>query len=139
MGASYDIYDFDEAQGENLKYDNIELFELPELPANISFIPAWLSKQIVFFDADVSFQHVTLNDFEFVFGPQQARVVELLYQAWLTENPWRKGLGLLKAAGSKQPKLGDLFKKTPNWRELIKGDDRGKYRINFDHQGKNKS
>lgn len=65
------------------------------------------------------------------FGLGQARVIEQLYVAAQTDNPWRRGHELLTVAKCKSHKLSELFKrkKCPNWRDLVISDRRGLYRL----------
>jgi hypothetical protein len=77
------------------------------------------------------FEEITLGARTYNFGPIQAKVVRILYEAANTESPWRHGKQVLAEAGSSCTRLADLFKTQPDWRELIQSDRRGKYRLNL--------
>jgi len=129
-------YDFDHVGYQGHVYEAAEFFEPQEIPLNISEIPDWLRRYIngpvpVEFEHDDSYQHVTIRGINFVLGDIQSNVIYLLHKASLTTNPWRRGKLLLDEADSEQIKLGELFKKQENWRELIKSDGRGGYRLNL--------
>ena len=67
-------------------------------------------------------------------GPIQASVVSQLHVAARSPMPWRYGKQLLQDAKSSSLKLSDLFKRQvePSWRELIKSDGRGRYRLDLE-------
>jgi hypothetical protein len=76
---------------------------------------------------EVSFYDRTYN-----FGMSQASVIRKLHQAYLAGQPWCSTEDLLEGTGSSR--LVDLFKrkKSPNWRDLIVSDRKGKWRLNLD-------
>lgn len=80
------------------------------------------------------FSEVTLAGRTFTFGPIQAQVVRILYDAATTASPWRHGKLVLGEAGSSCTRMADLFKTQPEWRKLIQSDRRGKYRLNIEFQ-----
>jgi hypothetical protein len=63
------------------------------------------------------------------FTPTQAKVLRFLYDAALRGNPWQSGKAVLAAVGSQSLKLGDLFKRRPEWRHIVEGDSSGNYRL----------
>ncbi|GAB4165574.1 MAG: hypothetical protein Tsb006_5070 [Rickettsiaceae bacterium] len=65
------------------------------------------------------------------FGAVQAKVIEQLYIASLTDSPWLCGKELLHKANSRSIALRDLFKSQTNWRQLIESDHRGNYKLRF--------
>ena len=62
-------------------------------------------------------------------GPAQAEVIRLLREAAASGMPWRDGKSLLRDAGATTMRLSDLFKRRPEWRQLIESDRRGRYRL----------
>ena len=50
------------------------------------------------------------------FTPTQAKVLRFLHDAALRGSPWQSGKAVLAAVGSQSLKLGDLFKRRPEWR-----------------------
>lgn len=63
------------------------------------------------------------------FTPTQAKVLRFLHEAALHGNPWQSGKAVLAAVGSHSLKLGDLFKRRPEWRDIVEGDGSGNYRL----------
>ena len=63
------------------------------------------------------------------FTPTQAKVLRFLHEAALSGNPWQSGKAVLAAVGSHSLKLGDLFKRRPEWRDIVEGDGSGNYRL----------
>ncbi|MCB1372408.1 MAG: hypothetical protein KDK07_11940 [Bauldia sp.] len=63
------------------------------------------------------------------FTPTQAKVLRLLHDAALRGNPWQSGKAVLAEVGSHSLKLGDLFKRRPEWRDLVEADGCGLYRL----------
>jgi hypothetical protein len=63
------------------------------------------------------------------FTPTQAKVLLFLHEAALRGSPWQSGKAVLAAVGSHSLKLGDLFKRRPEWRDLVEGDGCGLYRL----------
>jgi hypothetical protein len=63
------------------------------------------------------------------FTPTQAKVLRFLHEAALSGNPWQPGKAVLAAVGSHSLKLGDLFKRRPEWRHIVEGDSSGNYRL----------
>ena len=63
------------------------------------------------------------------FTPTQAKVLRFLHEAALRGSPWQSGKAVLAAVGSQSLKLGDLFKRRPEWRDLVEADGCGLYRL----------
>lgn len=59
----------------------------------------------------------------------QARFLHRLYGAGLTGQPWLNGKCLLADIGSVLVKPGDLFRRKPQWRDIVDHDQRGNYRL----------
>ncbi|MGD9506975.1 MAG: hypothetical protein AB7I59_04615 [Geminicoccaceae bacterium] len=66
------------------------------------------------------------------FGPKQAAVLRLLTAAAATDKPWCDGKRLLQDSGASTMRLVDLFKRKPEWRQLVLADGKGRYRLNPD-------
>lgn len=64
------------------------------------------------------------------FGPVQARIIEQLYEASLSNEPWIHGKELLRNAGSAGLRIAGLFNHHKGWREVILSNKRGYYRLN---------
>jgi hypothetical protein len=78
------------------------------------------------------FHSVLFAEETFEFGDIQAKIVETLYHAAQTENPWMRGQKLLSMAGSQSFLMRDVFKRHPAWRVLIHSNSRGYYRLSPD-------
>ena len=63
----------------------------------------------------------------------QAKVVKILHQTHLENDPWRSGKAVLLEAGSASMQMFQVFRshKDPHWRLLIDSDGRGLYRLNI--------
>lgn len=61
----------------------------------------------------------------------QARIIEQLHDAARSRQPWIHGKTLIYESGSQALRVRDIFKHQRKWRELIKSDDRGYYRLNI--------
>lgn len=70
------------------------------------------------------YRHITLNGHEYRLGDVQARIIESC-------QPWIHGKTLIYESGSQALRVHDIFKHQRKWRELIKSDDRGYYRLNI--------
>ncbi|MEN9314027.1 MAG: hypothetical protein RIS35_420 [Pseudomonadota bacterium] len=68
----------------------------------------------------------------FKLGPIQAEVVRALHTASQAGTPWQNGKAILSRAGSKSLRMADVFKSQKDWRNLIRSDLRGGYRLNLD-------
>ena len=74
---------------------------------------------------------LTIHKTHFCFGPLQARIIKILYQAALSDNPWVLGKNILFDCGARTQHLMDLFKSHPiSERILYKA--KGYYRLNID-------
>ena len=74
---------------------------------------------------------LTIHKTHFCFGPLQARIIKILYQAALSDNPWVLGKTILFDCGARTQHLMDLFKSHPiSERILYKA--KGYYRLNID-------
>jgi len=76
-----------------------------------------------------NFAKVFIHGRLYHFGIIQAKVIEQLYAASLTNSPWVCGKELLYQAGSKSIALRELFKSQTNWQQLIESDRKGSYRL----------
>jgi hypothetical protein len=77
-----------------------------------------------------NFRVVIWKGQKFTLGPKQAKVLRLLYQAYVRGEPWVGGKSLMFAVGSRRH-LSDLFKSQPYWSEWIIRDGRDRYRLNM--------
>lgn len=77
------------------------------------------------------YRHITLNGHEYRLGDVQARIIEQLHDAARSRQPWIHGKTLIYESGSQALRVRDIFKHQRKWRELIKSDDRGYYRLNI--------
>lgn len=84
------------------------------------------------FIASADYQDVRCNGYRFKLGPIQAEVVRALHAAAQTGEPWQNGKAILSMAGSKSLRMADVFKSKKNWRQLIRSDRKGGYRLNVD-------
>ena len=58
--------------------------------------------------------------------------IRALHEAALRGEAWQSGKAILSSAGSKSLRMADVFKSQQDWRELIRSDRRGGYRLNVD-------
>jgi hypothetical protein len=63
------------------------------------------------------------------FTVTQGRVLRFLYGAAEAGHPWQSGKAVLAASGSSSLKLCHLFKRRPEWRDLLETDGHGRYRL----------
>jgi len=78
------------------------------------------------------FSEVVLRGRAFRFRGIQAAVVQRLHAHAEGGRPWAPGKQLLREAGSHSIRLVDVFKRHPDWRELIESDGCGAYRLKLD-------
>jgi hypothetical protein len=78
------------------------------------------------------FKEVRCRGHLFQLGAIQSSVVRALHQAALAGQPWQSGKRILTSADSKCMRMADVFKSKTSWRQLIKSDGRGNYRLNID-------
>jgi len=79
----------------------------------------------------LDYRHIQLSHHHFRLGDVQAKIVEHLHSAAVSNNPWVHGKTLIDVSGSNAVRLRDIFKHKKNWRKLILSDDRGYYRLNL--------
>ncbi len=82
------------------------------------------------FWASDDYREVRCNGHHFKLGPIQAEVVRALQEALEAGQPWQNGKVILTQAGSKSLRMADVFKSKKNWRQLIRSDRKGGYRLN---------
>lgn len=75
------------------------------------------------------FSEVVVGGRAFRFRGVQATVVRLLHESAGEGKPWASGKQLLRDAGSHSVRLVDVFKRHPDWRDLIESDGCGAYRL----------
>jgi hypothetical protein len=73
------------------------------------------------------FSEVIVDGRAFRFRGVQAAIVRHLHDSALQGKPWVSGKRLLRDAGSQSTRLLDVFKRHPNWRDLIESDGCGAY------------
>ena len=78
------------------------------------------------------YKEVRCRGYLFQLGAIQSSVVRALHQAALAGQPWQSGKKILTSADSKCMRMADVFKSKTTWRQLIKSDGRGNYRLNID-------
>ena len=83
------------------------------------------------FIASPDYRHVTFKGKELHFGDIQAKIIEILYNASQSNNPWVHGKTLLYDSGSRSESVKNIFQSKIHWRELIMSDGGGYYRINL--------
>ena len=76
-----------------------------------------------------AFRKVHHAGIDFSFGNIQASVLQQLYDAAQSGEPWQSGKKLLERAGSVSFTMQNVFKSNPHWRKLIDSDGRGEYRL----------
>lgn len=107
-----------------LRRDERDRFE-----AKINFAGASVGPRPGAFHASADYRLVHCNGHQFRLGAIQAKVVQALHEAAQRDAPWQSGKAMLAAAGSRSPKMHDVFKSKKNWRLLIESDGRGAYRL----------
>ena len=75
---------------------------------------------------------VRCNERRFKLGPIQAEVVRAMHEAVQAGEPWQNGKVILSRDGSKSLRMADVFKSQTDWRQLIRSDRCGGYRLAFD-------
>ena len=134
-------------------YRAVEIFELHILPLNILSKPRWFcaiedaedaaskaallqiseprSASPLVFIPSSDYRHVRLNGIEYSLTAAQSRIVRELHAAQqYGNNGWLHIRDLRDRAGFESDKLSHLFRRMPNWDELILSDKRGFYRLN---------
>jgi hypothetical protein len=135
-----DYYLFEDAVSEGRKYEKIEFFEPSAIPLNVRSLPDWLAEELAAsghdaFRHDPNYRHVWLKGVEFTLGPIHSKIVKLLHQAVLADDPWQNGKNILEQAGSEQTKMVDALKSRKDWKLLIASDGKGMYRLRTDPPG----
>jgi hypothetical protein len=130
-------YELDEIVGMGRRYEKPEFFLLDSIPLNVRPIPDWLDAELGAaglnaFRHDQDYRHIVLHGIEYALSPLHAKVVALLHQAWLNDEPWQPGKDILERAGSTQMKMGDVFKLRADWKAIIDSDSKGMYRLRMD-------
>ena len=127
---------------------NVEIFEPNEIPTNVTRYPNWLAQYSdqapgdeaprnvgtadgAAFRHDPTYEHVWIGDREFSLTSLQGRIVRELHQAAVSGQPWMKIAQLHDAVAFEAHALHQVFKRMPSWRELIRSDRRGNYRLNL--------
>lgn len=75
------------------------------------------------------FSEVVVGGRAFRFRGVQAAIVRQLHDSAGEGKPWVAGKQLLRDAGSHSTRLIDVFKRHPDWRDLIQSDGCGAYRL----------
>jgi len=130
-------YELDEIVGMGRRYESAEFFALDSIPLNVRPIPDWLDAELGAaglnaFRHDQDFRHIVLHGIEYALSPLHAKVVAVLHQALLNDEPWQPGKDILERAGSQQMKMVDVFKSRADWRAFIDSDAKGMYRLRMD-------
>lgn len=102
--------------------------EKPDMPEASSPPPSDLPVRIEWRNDHA---RVVLQGEDFRVGPTQARVLKRMHDAWKAGRPWIHGKAALREAGARSLRMVDLFKSQPRWRDLIRSDGRGHYRLNL--------
>jgi hypothetical protein len=110
-----------------LRRDERDCFELQS-----GFRAAGATQEEPTFLVSRDYKEVRCSGHLFQLGAIQATVVRALHEAALAGQPWQSGKRILSAANSKSMRMADVFKSKETWRELIKSDGRGNYRLNID-------
>jgi hypothetical protein len=75
------------------------------------------------------FSEVIMDGRAFRFRGVQAAIVRHLHDSAGEGKPWVIGKQLLRDAGSQSTRLLDVFKRHPDWRDVIESDGCGAYRL----------
>lgn len=120
-----------------LKKDRKKFEELYNIPSNVlDFVKEVVETE---FSASEDYRHVEFQGEKYQLGDVQAQIIEQLYDATGTDNPWVHGKTLIHVAGSRAVRMRDLFKNTSKWRDLIISDERGYYRLNITSEEKKRA
>ena len=79
--------------------------------------------------ASICFKSFRWEGCSYSFTSLQARFLHRLHDAGLSAQPWLNGKSLLAEIGSALVKPGDLFRRKPQWRDIVDHDQRGNYRL----------
>jgi hypothetical protein len=134
------------------KFHSVEIFQLKAIPLNILSRPRWFmvieeaegpqsdafqhkrqtsATASVDFRPSSDYRHVWLDGIEYNLTAAQARIVRVLHAAQQNGGDgWVQMEDLRERAKFESAKVSHLFRRAPNWRELIRSDRRGYYRLN---------
>ncbi len=76
------------------------------------------------------YRNIKVGDKEYSFGEKQAAIIKYLYERMQAGEPWVNGKTLMKIADAAGVKVHGLFSRNSFWREMVKSDSRGRYRLN---------
>jgi hypothetical protein len=149
-------YDLEVIAGSGMALFNVEIFAPDAIPLNVHQIPDWLAdlaggdpgggmvgrslkpeRQEQFLHAE-DYRHVWLRGREFSLTQTQAKIVKVLHEAHISfisgksKTPWVHVDRLQETVGFESAKVSQLFKRMPDWRDLIRSDRRGSYRLNIE-------
>jgi hypothetical protein len=93
----------------------------------LSAQPSEASSQSRQLQHTADFSEVIVDGRPFRFRGVQAAIVRHLHDSAAQGQPWVSGKRLLREAGSQSTRLLDVFKRHPNWRDLIESDGCGAY------------
>lgn len=121
---------------------NIEIFDAHRIPLNVEDLSAWEQLQDsgdpehkaggqAAFRHSPDYLHVWLRDQVFLLTFTQAQIVRTLDEARLRGAPWLHREEIREEVGFSSAKLSQLFRRLPNWRDLIRSDQRGYYALNI--------
>jgi hypothetical protein len=79
--------------------------------------------------ASICFKSFRWEGRTYGFTSLQARFLQRLHDAGIAGRPWLNGKSLLAEIGSALVKPGDLFRRNPQWRDIVDHDQRGNYRL----------
>ena len=120
-----------------LKKDRKKFEETYNIPTNVLDFVKEPAKTA--FSASEDYRHVEFQGEKYQLGDVQSQIIEQLYDATRTDNPWVHGKTLIHVAGSRAVRMRDLFKNTSKWRDLIISDERGYYRLNITGEEKKRA
>lgn len=110
-----------------LRRDERDRFEI-----ETGFSPGGQPMEEATFIHSTDYFEVRCNGCRFKLGAIQAEVVRALHEAAQAGEPGQNGKAILSRAGSKSLRMADVFKSQKDWRQLIRSDRRGGYRLNLD-------
>ncbi|WP_309082845.1 hypothetical protein [Chelativorans sp.] len=77
------------------------------------------------------YSEISLAGRAYRLSPKRRAVVQLLHEAWLAGRPWMRDEVLLSQAGSASSRMVDLFAPLEGWRNILRCDHRGRWRLNI--------
>lgn len=115
------------------RFEAAEIFEPQAVPLNISEIPRWLETlgqtKARRFTHDADYRHVEVNGKQITLSDNQAKIVEVLHEAALTDSPWMVGKQVIGQIGGRVRTLREAFKRSEHFDDLIEHDGRSRYRL----------